>query len=254
MFRERTALRLCSHFFVLVKHIVDYLNPDLDAASCKDILRSRGRVQIPDFFAPSVADALYEAVRAVDWGLAYRSKAGDEFLTGSALRAFTPNDRGTLAEQILRGALNAFQFSFLSHSIVAAAQSGHTDLLSRFALWMAQDDFLSTMRELTGDVRLNRVYAQATCYSPGSFLLVHDDEVQIEKRRVAYVINLTRDWRPDWGGLLHFCDGRAKVIETFVPLYNSLSLFTVPQEHFVSFVAPYAQSERLAITGWLIES
>jgi Rps23 Pro-64 3,4-dihydroxylase Tpa1-like proline 4-hydroxylase len=73
-----------------------------------------------------------------------------------------------------------------------------------------------------------------------------------ENRRFAYVINLTRSWRPDWGGLLHFCDEDCNVSETYYPHFNSMSLFAVPQDHFVSFVPPYAQGERLAVTGWLI--
>jgi Rps23 Pro-64 3,4-dihydroxylase Tpa1-like proline 4-hydroxylase len=81
---------------------------------------------------------------------------------------------------------------------------------------------------------------------------MHSDETAVERRRIAYVINLTRGWRPDWGGLLHFADDEGNVVDTFFPHFNSLSLFTVPQNHFVSYVAPYAQGKRSAVTGWLI--
>ena len=40
--------------------------------------------------------------------------------------------------------------------------------------------------------------------SPGDFLTVHDDETGGRKRLVAYVLNLTPIWRPDWGGALNF--------------------------------------------------
>jgi Rps23 Pro-64 3,4-dihydroxylase Tpa1-like proline 4-hydroxylase len=230
-----------------------YLNPDLDLPAIRSRLQERGRVQVPNFFSLQVADALHRALQEVDWGLAFRGPAGDEFRAGAALRDLDAAGRAALSEQIAGHAADGhFQFSFFSHSIVAAAQSGQTDLLSRFALWMAQEEFLSVMRTLTGEARLNRVYAQATCYSAGSFLLLHDDQVPVEDRKVAYVINLSRGWRPDWGGLLHFCDESLQVVDTFVPHFNSLSLFTVPQDHFVSFVAPYAQTDRLAVTGWLI--
>jgi Rps23 Pro-64 3,4-dihydroxylase Tpa1-like proline 4-hydroxylase len=230
-----------------------YLNPDLDLPAIRSQLQARSRVQVPNFFSPNVADALHRALQEVDWGLAYRGSGGDEFVSGATLRELDPAGRGALSDQISGHAANGhFQFSFFSHSIVAAAQSGQTDLLSRFALWMAQEEFLSVMRTLSGEAGLNRVYAQATCYSAGNFLLLHDDQVPTEDRKLAYVINLSRGWRPDWGGLLQFCDERNQVIDTFVPHFNSLSLFTVPQDHFVSFVAPYAQADRLAVTGWLI--
>ena len=41
-----------------------------------------------------------------------------------------------------------------------------------------------------------------------------------------------------------------RVVDTFVPLWNSLSLFRVPQPHVVSLVAPWAGSPRYSITGW----
>ncbi len=59
---------------------------------------------------------------------------------------------------------------------------------------------------------------------------------------------MTRDWDPDWGGLLQFYDAEKNVEQVFVPRFNTLSLFTVPQSHAVSAVAPYAPVGRLAIT------
>ena len=41
-----------------------------------------------------------------------------------------------------------------------------------------------------------------------------------------------------------------RVVDTFTPLWNSLSLFRVPQPHVVSLVAPWAGSPRYSITGW----
>ena len=40
------------------------------------------------------------------------------------------------------------------------------------------------------------------------------------------------------------------MVDTFVPLWNSLSLFRVPQPHVVSLVEPWAGSPRYSITGW----
>jgi len=233
---------------------MQYINPRLDIEGLQATLAARGRVLVRDFFEPQVADALHGALAEVDWDLSYRDERGDARLTGAELRSLDDDGRAALSTTINGLAARAFQFSFLSHSLVATAQAGRTDLLTRFVRWMADEEFLLYMRRLTGVEGVNRLYAQATMYAPGSFLRAHDDSVEVEDRRVAYVLNLTRDWRPDWGGLLHFCDERMDVIETFVPHFNSLSLFMVPQNHFVSYVAPFAIGERQAITGWLIRA
>ena len=231
---------------------MDYINPSLDFDALGSILRMQGRVQIRNFFDPQVAAALERSLRAIDWELVYRDAQGDRRLTGEQLRAMMPPQRMALTEGIHAVAREGFQFSFFSDSLVHAVHQGRSDLLARFMLWMAGDDFLSPMRELSGDPEINGVFAQATMYSRGNFLTTHDDHVDREDRRIAYVINLTPRWRPDWGGMLHFTAEDGSVLDTFFPHFNSLSLFTVPQRHFVSYVPPFAMAERQAITGWLI--
>lgn len=231
---------------------MNYINSDLDLEKLGLTLRRDGRVLIRDFFDPIVAEALAKAIEQVDWSLTYRDVNGDRLLTGAQLRSLTPQQKLELTEGINYVARNEFQFSFCTDSIAAAAQRGDADLLARFMRWMADDGFMEVMRKISGIAQINRVYAQATMYTRGSFLMAHDDHVDAEDRRLAYVFNLTRQWRPDWGGLLHFTAPDGCVLDTFYPHFNSLSLFAVPQTHFVSYVPPFAQAERTAITGWLI--
>ena len=113
-------------------------------------------------------------------------------------------------------------------------------------------DYIAFVRALTGDARIRRANAQATRYQPGHFLRYHTDEEHSEGRLYAYVLNFSRHWQADWGGLLQFIDEDGQVLETFLPQWNTLSLFAVPAGHAVSLVAPWAQQDRLAITGWLL--
>lgn len=231
---------------------MDYVNPALNLGQLHADFQRDGRLLIRDFFAPDVADALARAVEAIDWSLCYRDAQGDRRLTGDQLRGLGAHEQAQLVDGIVDVARREFQFSFFTESLADAMQRGDTGLLARFIRYMAHDDFLSVMRRITGVQDVNRVYAQATMYAPGSFLLAHDDHVDVEQRRLAYVINLTRQWRPDWGGMLHFSRRDGSVADTFFPHFNSMSVFTVPQTHFVSYVPPFAQGQRHAITGWLI--
>lgn len=233
---------------------MNYFNPDIDWAAAQQQLQARGRVQLRQLFRPEVAEALAQAVESTDWSLTYRDTQGDRRLTPAQLRSLDAAQRQHLAQGIEQVARHEFQFAFLTDSLADAVREGRDDLLARFMRWMGGEEFLGRMRELSGETGLNALYAQATLYAPGHFLLAHDDHVDRENRRLAYVLNLTRHWRPDWGGLLHFSDADGEVSETFFPHFNALSLFRVPQTHFVSYVAPFAAGERQAITGWLIEA
>ncbi len=53
------------------------------------------------------------------------------------------------------------------------------------------------------------------------------------KRIAAYVLNMTPQWRPDWGGALLFSDRPGHISEGYLPAFNALNLFSVPQEHLV---------------------
>jgi len=118
---------------------------------------------------------------------------------------------------------------------------------------MNSPPMLDFARRVTGFDDIAKADAQATRYLPGHFLRVHNDVYRASERdvrRAAYVVNLTREWHADWGGLLEFLDDDRRVVETWMPAWNGLAMFRVPTWHCVSCVAPYATAPRLAITGW----
>ncbi len=72
-----------------------------------------------------------------------------------------------------------------------------------------------------------------------------------KQRRAAYVLSLTPEWRAEWGGVLEFLDADGHIAEGYVPCFNALNVFLVPQLHHVSCVAAFAAAPRLSLTGWL---
>jgi hypothetical protein len=91
-----------------------------------------------------------------------------------------------------------------------------------------------------------------TCYQEGDFLGVHNDSTN---GSVAFVLNLTEKWRPEFGGLLHFLSPDRDCIRTVLaPRFNQLIAFDISNErltpHFVSQVATKIPFKRLAISGW----
>jgi Rps23 Pro-64 3,4-dihydroxylase Tpa1-like proline 4-hydroxylase len=90
---------------------------------------------------------------------------------------------------------------------------------------------------------------EATCYLSCCFLGGHRDDHHAANR-VAFVYNLTPHWQMDWGGLLMLTNQNAQP-SIVPPLWNSLAMFTVPRDHFVTAVSPAAREGRYSITGWL---
>jgi SM-20-related protein len=227
------------------------INNDLDPDRWRRELQVRSRVQIPSFLQVSAAEAFArELADRVPWQLAERS-AGQ---SRTSPRGEYPTD-DTYARLLQSGyarAADEYQFAYDSYMLVNAAKEGwDPELLVHGVLkFLNTPQFIAFARYLSDDATITHVSAQCTRYRFGHYLMPHDDLHEGEGRRYAYVINLSRDWRPDWGGQLQFLDEDGQVRDTFLPRWNSLSLFRVPQRHHVTFVAPWAAHPRHAITGW----
>lgn len=151
-----------------------------------------------------------------------------------------------------RRARNGFEFLFDRYRMIEARRDGKDPGLVLHVVvdFLNSPEFIEFAKELTGDTKIRMVSAIAARYRSGHFLRLHDDKAHDEDRAYAYVINLSRNWQADWGGLLMFQGKDGAVEETFVPRWNSLSLFKVPQPHIVSQVTPWALDARYSITGW----
>ena len=229
------------------------INNDLLLEPWRARLRAHGRVQIPGFLQEPSALRLHQCLsEEVPWETAQRSDAA--LAPGQASSAVPGSaEDAALLEAASRRAREGFEFYFDRYRMIDARRDGTDPQLVLHAVvdFLNSPQFLEFARQLTGDPAIRMVSAIGVRYRAGHFLRAHNDLANDEDRAFAYVINLSRQWSPDWGGLLHFLDPeQRRVVDTFTPLWNSLSLFRVPQPHVVSLVAPWAGSARYSITGW----
>lgn len=222
------------------------ISNELDVDAWRRHLAHHGRVQILRFLQDDAAERLHHCLREeVPWHQAERGRPNLELGRGDA--GHVQLDTATLD-----AAHGGFHFVYDRHLILESVQRSRQEatLLHDVLYFLNSEPFLQFARYVTGESRLSMVSAQATRYRPGQFLRMHDDRQDDEGRRYAYVMNLSRRWLADWGGLLHFVDAAGSTVESFTPFWNSLSLFRVPSLHHVGLVAPWAQEPRLAVTGW----
>lgn len=232
------------------------LNPAIDLACVARQLAEQSFVQVENFLQAGAADALHEVLRSqTPFGLA---AAGDgqplgAYVRAEAMKTLPPAQRAQLGDGAASAAA-AGRFAFLygrypmveayveqwhpGHPLYAVLEAINAPAMLNFA------------RSVSGIAAIARADAQATLYARGHFLTDHDDLVEGEGRRLAYVLNMTRDWKPDWGGYLNILDDRGDVRAGFMPRFNTMNLFLVPLRHHVSAVAQFAPVGRYAITGW----
>ena len=175
-----------------------------------------------------------------------------QLLSNDELKALGTQKQEALTQKIYKQASEGVGFLYAKADILS---NPNDNALSQEVLkWLNSDDLLAEIRSMTGHSEINGATAQATRYYPGHFLTRHNDVNPEENRKVAYVLNFTPTWHPDWGGLLHFYHQTGSPKDTWVPTFNSLALFDVTHPHSVSYVAPFARNPRIAITGWFTAS
>ena len=122
----------------------------------------------------------------------------------------------------------------------------------QFFEFLRSDDMSEFIKSVTGiDMRKLR-HAFSSRYLSNFFLSPHPDR---EQGKIGFVYSLSKDWRPEWGGNLHFMDEDYRTItRTVVPVFNRLTLFDIPSPsgvpHYVSHVAPGVKAKRLSVAGW----
>lgn len=213
-----------------------------------------GILRLPEFFAPDVAEALHTHLdKQLEWSRTVSRGAAAWDLQPDMVAAMDRDGDPDLLADIHQTARDGFQFLFDSVIVsdVAKERAARGLLIDRVITALNHPSSLDTFRAITGEPRIRLVNGQATRYLPGHFLTSHDDGIDGEDRVAAYVINLTKGWREDWGGLLQFHSASGDIPLALKPMFNAINIFRVPQMHSVSYVAPFAGVPRLAITGWL---
>jgi SM-20-related protein len=222
------------------------INPALDAKRFVTAFAERGRVHIPNVLSEGCARRLHSALASeISWRLFVND--GSEV---SEFESVSAEDYRAMTVAAWARANSKFQYFYNGHRLYENdklyVDAGH--YLARFVeLWTAPAIF-SFIRAVTGLEKLSSVSATATLYRPLDFLTIHDDG-RDDGKSIAYVLNLTPKWRPDWGGALQFFDRDDHIEEAYLPTFNALNLFRVPALHSVAQVSAFG-GMRYAISGW----
>lgn len=217
-----------------------------DVQKYKSLFDEKKRINIPNILEENMAQQLFKyAVLEKNWNLStgidaikYQKKVGKPFEKANAQQIKKVNDK-----------FNHDHFTYIFHRSLNNQKPSYIEFSMRKML--SSPEFIDYLNQITqlNITQLNTLFLSK--YKGGHFLSPHNDK---GNGRLAFVLNLTMGWKPQYGGLLHFLnENKTEIIDTFTPQFNQLTLFEVPEEgipHYVSHVVPGIKKERFAITGW----
>jgi SM-20-related protein len=225
------------------------LSPALDWDEIAADFSRHDRVHIPGILTPDSAVRLHRCLeQETDFSLL--TVAGTDQAQAWRVATLAPQKQAELMTGAYRNAGEQFQYLYDGHLLSKAGEPypHPSHCLAAATRFLNSGSFLEFARRVTGNNSIVFADGQATRYRPGHFLNHHDDANE-PGRVAAYVLNLTPQWRPDWGGALLFLNG-GHVSGGYFPAFNALNILAVPQDHMVGFVSPFAGAARYSITGW----
>ena len=239
------------------------LNPNLDLQGLRQDYQSVGKLRIPNFLTEKSAEyVLDNLLHTTPWHLVHSDENGLPVrYDPQALQTLSDDKLRDLTQKLHKRAEHSYQYTYKFFPIIDAIKAGslaQDSMLFQMATFVNSTQFLSFARTLTGTNSLVKVDPQVTLYESGHFLSTHDDSNYQRSandnstRRHAIVLGFTKDWSQDWGGhTSFFTKANASQSESWMPCFNTLTIFKVPVLHCVNYVAPYAAHGRYSVTGWL---
>jgi SM-20-related protein len=229
------------------------LSSRTDNAQVAASFADNGRVHITDILELASAKQIHSVLeKQQQWNLVFDNNGKHTDMDYLSVMEWNYEQKKTLSETIHHQAEQQFQYHFAAIPIFDIVRDnllpGH--FFNTIYKFLNSPEFIEYARLVTGMAEINYLDMQATRYSKGHFLNNHDDNVAGKNRLAAYVLNLTPNWKPEWGGSLVFPESSAEG-SVYFPSFNALNIFKVPQKHFVSAVSAFAPEHRYSLTGWL---
>lgn len=232
------------------------LAPGLPIEQARSVYARTGRIHLTSVLDDLSARRAHRCLaQEIEWQLHFNEGERVYDLSPQQVAGLGPEGLNGLLGVIHRNAARGFQYLFDNFPLSDEhGRRRHLDLyVMRVYEFVNSPGFLDFARRVTGVETIALADAQATRYRPGHFLTGHDDAVEGKRRVAAWVLNLTPEWRAEWGGILQFIDGDGHQAEGYTPRFNAMNIFRVPQQHAVSCVAPFAPCPRFSLSGWLRE-
>jgi Rps23 Pro-64 3,4-dihydroxylase Tpa1-like proline 4-hydroxylase len=235
------------------------INPDLDIKTLAKEFKTDKRLMVPNFMQQSIAERMRNAcLKDVPFSMHYVIDDKYQSKTPEEIAKLSPQDARDINNKVSSAASQGIGFlyeGYLKSRInTDPNKQSNVELsfLHRILDYLSSEDVLSKIRQVTGCQEITGAETQYTRFTPGHFLTRHLDVIAGSGRRFAFVLGLTKDWHPDWGGLLQFYEKDGTPRDAWAPQFNVLSIFDVSHIHSVTYVTPYAAAPRLSLTGWFV--
>jgi len=232
------------------------VNPNLNIESLREEFSKNKVAVIKNFLNPVIAERLHkwftEEMPKNWWRISsYPKLDGDD---GFDLIPFD-NEYIKKIKDMYTHSINTFkdnEFAYNFHRTVNDHDNDCNCYECGLRDTLVSEEILGFLNNITNQGLTNTDEVFGAVYLPGDFLSPHQDS---PNGTLGFTLQLSKNWKPQFGGNLHFMDGPDGDIErVVVPTFNTLTIFDLPKGvgkwHYVSAVSPGVEELRLTYAGW----
>lgn len=229
-----------------------WLNTLPNPTKYQSLFKKDGIVTIPNFLNPTIAGEIYGYMSmqmpADWWYISSLSETNQKII--HSLAEIDSEKEGEIKRDANKQ-FNNNRFSYVFYRTYENHYKGCVCMECKLRQYFSQPIFIQYMSRLLG-IPLNKMNELfLSKYDKDCFLTTHNDN---GNGKIAWVLNMTAHWQPQWGGHFVLLDQNRQTIKrTVVPQFNSLTVFRIPEKigvpHYVSHVVVDKQN-RFAVSGW----
>lgn len=233
--------------------IMNYkLNGALKTRALAKEYKKTGRVRVIDALERKSADNLSSTIEQMAiWSKVYLVGDDEQRVTSTQEQSKTNRRLREAVERIYLQARD--QYQYLRYECLTSTIPNAKDpkALKDADKFFKSDEFRDFLRAIAGvkDGELENV--QARWLNREQFMSDSGLAKKLADCKLWFSMDVTRKWRPQWGGNLEFLDGDGAIEEIWSPLFNSLNIYTGGTRHSISYVTPYHDAFCLSICGRL---
>lgn len=234
------------------------INADLNLPDLARNFSKHKNLVIDNFLSPDYAEELYSwfnnRMPEHWWFASYRATASGEDYKDTKFINHSPQNKEIIEfeKEKAHYSLNEGHFAYIFDRTLDDHGEVCECVECKLREFLVNDNVLSFLSDVTNEKLTNTNEFFASRYTQGQFLGPHHD---LNKGKIGFILNLTKDWRPHYGGLLHILEEDYITIKKVImPSFNRLTIFHIPSQHgiphFVSQVSSGVKVNRISYTGW----
>lgn len=229
------------------------LNDGLDPKALAATFKKNGRLQVPDAMADKSADALSETIEKMAiWRSMFLEGEEERSLSGGDMRSVTGRRQRDLLEKIYTQARDGYQYMRYECPTDEIPDAKDPKALADADKFFKSDGFRDFLRLVAGakDGELENVHAR--WLQREQFMTDSALAGSLPGCKLWFSMDVTRKWRPHWGGHLNFIDQDGGIEEAWSPAFNMLNIYAGGSRHSISYVTPFHGAFCLSICGRLV--